>query len=228
MSKLPNVVIIADAPDFARDVMERWQAERNIPTFVLLSSELGDNARQVPADLAVVGAIPRTRLEAVLRWLAASGTPAACVCDHPGTLAWVRSAHPDVFALEQQDAWSDLLVRFCGEVLLRLAAEERVVRADKVAAESQHYATLGRYMVEMRHNFNNALTSLLGNAEMLLLEPAAFSAQVREQLDTIRAMALRLHGIVQRFSSLEAEMQIAEGHLGETRRPAVGIRLAGS
>ena len=63
---------------------------------------------------------------------------------------------------------------------------------------------------EMRHSLNNALTSVLGNSELLLLEPAAFSAQVREQLEIIRNMGLRMHEIIQRFSSLESEMKVAE------------------
>jgi hypothetical protein len=62
----------------------------------------------------------------------------------------------------------------------------------------------------MRHTMNNALTSVLGNAELMLLEPGTFSAGVRSQIDTIRNMALRLHEILQRFSSLEKEMMFVE------------------
>jgi len=62
----------------------------------------------------------------------------------------------------------------------------------------------------MRHTMNNALTSVLGNSELLLLEPGTFSAGVRSQLDTIRNMSLRLHEILQRFSSLEKELRFVE------------------
>jgi len=65
-------------------------------------------------------------------------------------------------------------------------------------------------MLEMRHGLNNALTSVLGNSELLLLEPGAFSGQVREQIEIIRNMGLRMHEIIQRFSSLEMEMKVAE------------------
>ena len=80
----------------------------------------------------------------------------------------------------------------------------------------------------MRHTMNNALTSVLGNAELLLLEPGAFSAGVRSQIDTIRNMALRLHEILQRFSSLEKELtfvekQAAKEKLSDTRAAAVGF-----
>ena len=67
---------------------------------------------------------------------------------------------------------------------------------------------LGRYMLEMRHNLNNALTSVLGNSDLLLLEPGSFSAQMRAQIVTIRNMTLRINEIMQRFSSLEKEMNV--------------------
>jgi len=65
-------------------------------------------------------------------------------------------------------------------------------------------------MSEMRHSFNNALTSVLGNAELLMLQSAALEPAMREQLETLHAMTLRLHEMMQRFTSLELEMQCAE------------------
>ncbi len=86
------------------------------------------------------------------------------------------------------------------------------------AQAEQRDATLGRYMAEMRHALNNALTSVLGNAELLLLEPGAMPPQMREQVATIHNMALRIHEIVQRFSSLEMEMNFEEkASHGETK-----------
>lgn len=69
---------------------------------------------------------------------------------------------------------------------------------------------LGRYMIEMRHSVNNALTSVIGNADLLLSEPGQLSSQSRDQIRTIHAMALRLNEIMQRFSSLAMEMQAIE------------------
>ena len=57
----------------------------------------------------------------------------------------------------------------------------RQLRGPNAALERQ--ATLGRYVLEMRHNLNNALTSLLGNSELLLLEPGALSAEARPQVE---------------------------------------------
>ncbi len=94
--------------------------------------------------------------------------------------------------------------------LRREEATARAPRAEHAAAARERDAILGRYMLEMRHSFNNALTAVLGNSELLLLEPGALSAQARDQMDTIHTMALRLREVMQRFSSLENELRFAE------------------
>src|SRR5439155_26226145 len=77
-----------------------------------------------------------------------------------------------------------------------------------VPSESQ--ATLGHYKLEMRHSINKSLTSVLDNYEILLIEQGSLSANARSQIDTIRNMALRMHEILQRFSSLEKELSFVE------------------
>jgi signal transduction histidine kinase len=222
MSQTQNAVIISDSTDFGRTLMARWQAEREVPAFTLLSAEFWDHARVVSGDVAVIAPLPRARLEPVLRSLAASGTAAVCASDDPGTWAWARSLHPRALVIPQQDAWADTLVTFCAEVLARVASQERALQAERLAAENQHFATLGRYIVEMRHSFNNAMTSLLGNAELLLMEPGAFSARVREQLNTIRAMAMRMNQMMLRLASLETEMEIVESDPADIPQRKVG------
>jgi signal transduction histidine kinase len=65
-------------------------------------------------------------------------------------------------------------------------------------------------MLDARHNLNNALTSILGNSDLILLDPSALPAAQRSQVETIRNMAMRLHEIMRRFSSLQKEMQLVE------------------
>jgi signal transduction histidine kinase len=71
-------------------------------------------------------------------------------------------------------------------------------------------------MLDMRHNLNNALTSALGHAELLLLEPGTLTAEMQEQVETIHSMTLRIHQVLQRFSSLDAEMQCARKEAGRS------------
>ena len=100
------------------------------------------------------------------------------------------------------------------EILRRRQAESRAREAEKICAAAQAEATLGRYMLEMRTNVNNALTTVLGNAELLVLEPG-LPATVLAQADTIRNMALRLHEVFQRFSSIEKELSVAARESGK-------------
>ena len=221
-----SVLIIADDAEFARTVMGRWQTERHVPSFTLLSSELWNGTRSAAYHLAIVGPVGQGRLMPLLKGLEASSAPAVCVT---GDGAWqaVRAAHPRILALRQHDDWLDALILLCGEVLRRVEAAARATRAERAAAASQRHATLGRYMIEMRHSFNNALTSVLGNAELLLLEPGALSAQAREQIDTIHNMSLRMHEIMQRFSSLESEMLFAERQSHGERKDLAHAYVAG-
>ncbi|MGA7443934.1 MAG: hypothetical protein WBW82_17300, partial [Candidatus Sulfotelmatobacter sp.] len=96
-------------------------------------------------------------------------------------------------------------------------------------AALEQQAMLGRYMLEMRHGLNNALTSLLGNSDLLLIEPGTLSAQVRGQIETIRNMTLRVHEVMQRFSSLEKEMNVvarqAERDSGKVRAAAAAVGI---
>ena len=108
------------------------------------------------------------------------------------------------------------------EILRRIQAESRAREAGTASAAAQAEATLGRYMIEMRTNINNALTTVLGNAELMALEPG-LPANVLVEADTIRNMALRLHEVFQRFSSLEKELRIEKelsGAVRESKRAA--------
>jgi hypothetical protein len=109
------------------------------------------------------------------------------------------------------------------EILRRCQAESRAREAEKICAAAQAEATLGRFMVEMRTNVNNALTTVLGNAELLVLEPG-LPATVLAQADTIRNMALRLHEVFQRFSSIEKELSVEARESGKKAIPAAAGR----
>jgi signal transduction histidine kinase len=204
----PTVLVLADDPEFARIVLGRWQSERSIPAFTLMGSEPWNGAT-AGFDLAVVGPV-NGRVELMLKRLETAEAPAICIVTDANALKRCHAASPRTLLLQQREGWTDMLVLLATEILRRMELMNRVRRSEQSAAEAQRFATLGRYMLEMRHSLNNALTSVLGNAELLLLEPGAFSAPIREQIETIHTMALRMHEIMQRFSSIETEMQCAE------------------
>lgn len=203
----PTVLIISDEVDFSRRVTARWQMERNVPTFTLLSGELWPRFAADVFDVAIVGELRRDLLSVVLEPLHSTGQPIFCVCQDPATAQLVHDRWPRVAILRTTEHWLETLVLAASEAVHRSRSESRARTAEAACATLDRQATLGRYMVEMRHNMNNALTSVLGNSD-LLLEPGSLSAQTRAQIETIRNMTLRIHEIMQRFSSLEKEMNV--------------------
>ena len=214
----PNVLIIADEPDFARTLMARWHAERSEPAFTLMSSDLWNGPNDAQYDVAIVGPIRSGRLTPILKSLDTPMRPTVCVTDDSASLRILRDMHSRVLAVRGIEGWVDAVVAIVTEGIRRVEAQGRAKKAEQTAALNQRHAELGRYMLEMRHNLNNALTSLLGNAELLMMQSDAVSQTVKDQLETIRSMSLRIHEIMQRFSSLETEMQFTERQsLSETK-----------
>jgi signal transduction histidine kinase len=204
----PTVLIISDEADFSRSVTARWQMERTVPAFTLLSGELWPRFAADVFDVAIVGDLRRNLLSVVLEPLHSTGQPVFCVCRDSATAQLVRERWPRIAILRPSEHWLETLVLSANEAVHRSRAEHRARAAELSCATLERQATLGRYMVEMRHNLNNALTSVLGNSDLLLLEPGSLTAQTRAQIETIRNMALRIHEIMQRFSSLEKEMNV--------------------
>jgi signal transduction histidine kinase len=226
-----TIVIVSSEPEFARSLMDRWQSERMIPGFVVLTLQqvpeaglsgtpaAADKALEAlpPCDLVVVGSVPAERLPQLLKVLDPSARPLICVTA-PGEYRQVHETFPQLLLLRRDEFWTDNAVVLAGECLRRRNAVSRAQRAEEMLTANQGHVTLGKYVVEMRHNINNALTSVLGNAELVLLNTESFSGETRDQLETIRHTALRLHEIMQRFWSLEAEMQVIERSLPEAEK----------
>jgi signal transduction histidine kinase len=205
----PALLIISDDPDFSRAITTRWQAERTLPSFTLVSGSISLAFDPENFHAAIVGNIRPETLSVVMEAMDAVGKRVLFISDDPALLAVVRERWPGTILLKRQDNWLDTLVLVAIEALYRAFAEKCSRRAEQSKAVLEHHATLGRYMLEMRHNLNNALTSVLGNSELLLLEPGALSANARAQLETIRNMSLRMHEVLQRFSSLEKELTVS-------------------
>jgi signal transduction histidine kinase len=206
----PTVLIISDDPEFSRSVMDRWQAERRVPAFTLMSGDVCRGTDPETFEVAVVGTVRPGILPAVLAMLEPSGKPVLLLCRESQSAQEVRETQPRVMVLRQHEGWLDALVLAASEVLRRCEAMARAHRAEQANKLLEREATLGRYVLEMRHTLNNALTSVLGNSELLLLEPGSLSAGARSQIETVRNMAVRMHEILQRFSSIENELLVVE------------------
>src|SRR5437868_9630276 len=150
----PTVLIVADDAEFSRAVMARWQTERSVPDFTLVSSEVWNSGNSAAFELAIVRS-PAARVPLkLLEGLDAIGKPVIYVCDDATALHAVREKLPRVLALREYEGWLDSLVLVAGEALRRSEAVARAREAEETIAHTQRDAMLGRYMLEMRHGLN--------------------------------------------------------------------------
>jgi hypothetical protein len=85
----PTVLVISDDVDFSRSITARWQVERNVPTFTMLSGDLWP--RSVDSfEVAIVGPLRRELLSLILEPLHSTLQPLFCVC---ATGAGALAAH---------------------------------------------------------------------------------------------------------------------------------------
>lgn len=206
-----SVLIVSDDTEFARTAAARWQTERHAPEVTLVTSDLWHASSGTSYDLLIVGPVRQRKTTNILSSLGTNPSAAViCIPENCNEIGGLRKRHPHVLLIPKQDGWMETLILLSSEALRRVETLNRAEQAERVALESQRHAILGRYMLEMRPGINNALTSAIGNADLLLLEPGQLSPECREQIRTIHAMALRLNEVMQRFSSLAAEMRADE------------------
>lgn len=206
-----SVLIVSDDTEFARAVVGHWQTEPLVPEITVVTSDVWRPGSEPRYDLVVVGSVRGGSLPAILLGISSlAGTATVYVAAGDEDVAALQEKYPQLLVVPRQDHWVRTLLLVSIEALRRVEAVGRAQRAERLALASQRHATLGRYMLEMRPSINNALTSVLGNADLLLLEPGRATAESREQIHAIHTMALRLNEVMQRFSSLMTEMQAGE------------------
>ena len=217
------VLVVSDDVEFIREFVSRWEMERDAPSITVVSTEMWKQASLIGYALIVVGFL-RQNSATVLAPTFQCDT-AVCVVGDPVKLSSIRNAHPDWLTIIEQAGWPNTLLSFAKEVLRRVAAEKQARDAENTCISQQRLATLGQSLLTARPGMVNALTSLLGNADLLLLADEPLSAGGMEQIRTMHKMALRLNEILQRLSSLANEMELTES---ESQRETSEIHGVGA
>jgi signal transduction histidine kinase len=209
-----TVLIISNEAEFSHAITARWQSEPALPAFTLMSGDLCPGLDSEGFDVAVIGGLTTVAMPPIIKALGACGKPVLFIRKADQPIPVASNGKCRVMTLTQDDGgWLDAAVHILTESLRAAEASAKIQRLVQTNSQLVRDAALGRYILEMRHGLNNALTSVLGNSELLLLEPetlAPLAPSVRSQIDTIRNMALRIHEILQRFSSLEKELNVAQ------------------
>lgn len=207
--KQPTVLIISDDASFSSAITTRWKNESIHPAFTLMNSDLCSHLDPSIFDLAIMGGLEAKSLPLLEKAFAPISKPAILALA-AGQIASMN-AHTKVVHCEgDKQQWMDWLVILSVEMLLHAKSATTAQKLEQQAGFLEGQAALGNYMLDMRHNLNNALTSILGNSELLLLDGDSFTATMSTQVETIRNMAVRIHEILQRFSSLEKELTVGE------------------
>ena len=201
----PTVAIITDDAAYANALTRRWLTEREVPAFVLMQGD-SDFQHALDFDLAIAIRIAPEKLPAFIDSLNVSGKPAILVSSLNGN----SPRGPNLTVLPEILEWAELVVVIAQQVLQREKTMSELRHLQQTTAELERDASLGRFMLEARHNLNNALTSVLGNSDLILLDAEQLPASLRQQVETIRNMSMRMNEIMHRFSSIQKEMQLIE------------------
>lgn len=201
-----TIVIISDDGAFSGAVTSRWTNAKNVPTFKFVSSECASDDGAGEFDLAVIGRVDAQALGTLLSRLEPAHRPVILVSALNGHTPRYRG----VCVVPEGPDWAEMVFILAQEIFERQRVLADLEKLQDTNSELQHQACLGHFMLEARHNLNNALTSILGNSDLILLDSAELSPRLRAQVETIRNMAMRMNEIMQRFSSLQKEMQLVE------------------
>ena len=217
------VLVVSDDVEFIREFVSRWEMEQNSPPITVVSTVMWKQASLIGYALIIVGFLRQNSPLTLAPDFHCDTT--VCVIGEPEKLSSIRTAHPEWLTFSEQPGWPDTLLSFAKEVLRRGAAEKQAREAENICLAQQRLAAVGQSLLTARPGMVNALTSLLGNADLLLLSDEPLSVGGLEQIRTMHKMALRLNEILQRLSSLANEMELSEG---ESQRETGEIHGVGS
>ncbi len=82
-----------------------------------------------------------------------------------------------------------------------MAAQTRLVQRERFAA-------IGEVSLAIRHEVNNALGTILGYTDLLLLQAGSLSADAERRLETIRRAALKIRDVMRRLEGLRNDRTV--------------------
>ncbi len=84
---------------------------------------------------------------------------------------------------------------------LLLEAQERLVRSERLAA-------IGEVSLAIRHEINNPLGTILGFADLLMMQSECLPAELQRKLEIIRRSAFRIRDVVRRLEALKDDRPV--------------------
>jgi len=203
-----QILIVSDDSEFVRSLTARWRMENDSPAVTAVSTGVSAQASSSGYEVIVMGPLRECATLPALQDLHPDSV--VCAVGDEESLKVVRAVHGNWLLVPECPGWPRILFSLVGEVLRRKAAETRAREAEIANLSQRRLGMLGKSVLEARPGMVNAITSLLGNADLILMSEEPLPDSCREHLRTIHTMALRLNEIVQRLSSIENEMELSE------------------
>lgn len=204
----PQILIISDDAEFAREIVTRWDREPGAPLLTVVTHDVCLQARPMSCSVAIIG--PVRRAAPFLPSGVFSSDVTVCAVASLPLIPSLREEHANWVIVPEQPCWPEGLLDIVREIVRRNSAEARAQAAELSGMALQRFASLGQSLVYARPGLVNALTSLLGNADLLMLSDHPFESQGSEQIKTIHRMALRLNETLLRLFSLAKEIELGE------------------
>ena len=117
-----SVLIISDDAELSHAVTARWQSERTVPAFTLMSSDVCLGLDPDAFHLAIAGGLRPQALSVVLEAMEAAGKRVLFVSADKHIVQTVRDRWPGMAIVRQQENWLDTLILVAGEILRRVSA----------------------------------------------------------------------------------------------------------
>jgi hypothetical protein len=105
----PSVLIISDEPEFASTMMARWQTERSVPTFLLMTTPAWSESLVASCDLAVIAGVKKV-VAPLFKKVDEAGKPAILLAPGGLDLQRVRSQYPRFMLVREHEGWVDVVV----------------------------------------------------------------------------------------------------------------------
>jgi signal transduction histidine kinase len=196
-AEVSRILLVTLRPEEADAVARDLAAAGGPATLRVVSSpEAARSAAQAGGLRAVVCNLDvhAALLESLPEWFGAGSGVSALVLAPPGS-------EPLAAALLEREG-TDVLLQVGDYRPLLVAWVRRAL-----ARREPSWEEVGRIV---RHEINNPLTGVLGNAELMLADPGPLPPQVRSRLRTIVDLAVRMRDVVR---SLEVRLQRPEPFL---------------
>lgn len=195
-----TVLIVSDDAEFHAALSRSWQCAGSVPEFELATLDASGNC-----PLSCVAVVDGTEMLSRL----SGEVSLAIVVSNGVPIPEVVGAGRRIVQIQRGTGWESGALALVLQSVSGERAQRQVHEMEKRMSDSKRFSALGRFIAGQQHELANALTSLMGHAELLMTQRDV-SDEVRRKVGTVHAMSVRICDVLQQLSSLDRELQKAE------------------